>query len=81
MQIQRQMAPTAELVALVERTEPDPGPPPGMHIPSEDEMRATAAAFLANRPKGPLHLFAYGSDCRSVERRQGWCAELHHADH
>jgi cation transport protein ChaC len=61
MPIQRQMALTAELVALVERTEPDPGPPPGMHIPTDDEMRATAAAFLANRPDGPLHLFAYGS--------------------
>jgi cation transport protein ChaC len=57
----REMALTAELVALVERTEPDPGPPPGMHVPDEAEMRDRAAAFLAERPDGPLWLFAYGS--------------------
>lgn len=57
----RKMALTAELVALVERLEPDPGPPPGMAVPTEDEMRERAAAFLADRPEGPLWLFAYGS--------------------
>jgi cation transport protein ChaC len=61
MPTSRPMALTAELVALVERLEADPGPPPGMHMPTEDEMRQTAAAFLAGRPDGPLHLFAYGS--------------------
>lgn len=52
---------TAELVALVERTEPDPGPPPGMPEPTEAELGDAAARLLAARPPGPLWLFAYGS--------------------
>lgn len=61
MPMPHRMALTAELVALVERTEPDPGPPPGMAVPTEDEMRARAAAVLSDRPDGPFWLFAYGS--------------------
>ena len=52
---------TAELVALIERTEPDPGPPPGRREPTEAELRDTAARVLADRPSGPIWLFAYGS--------------------
>ena len=52
---------TADLVALVERSEPDPGPLPGTREPSEAELRAMAARVLAHRPPGPLWLFAYGS--------------------
>jgi glutathione-specific gamma-glutamylcyclotransferase len=55
------MALTEDLVALVERFEPDPGPPPGMDDPSEEDFRRTAAELLrAHRPQ-PLWLFAYGS--------------------
>lgn len=72
---------TAELVALVERTEPDPGPMPGQPDPTEADLDATAAALLANRPDGPLWLFAYGSliwkpELEHLETRQarahGW---------
>ncbi len=55
------MSLTEDLVALVERIEPDPGPPEGMRCPTEAEQRERAAAFLADRPPGPLWLFAYGS--------------------
>ena len=41
---------TAELVARVERTEPDPGPMPGQPDPTEADLDATATALLANRP-------------------------------
>ena len=56
-----EMALTADLVAMVERTEPDPGPPAGMVMPTEEELRQRAEAFVALRPAGPLWLFAYGS--------------------
>ena len=52
---------TAELVALVERTEPDPGPTPGLPEPTEADLAAAATQLLATRPPGPLWLFAYGS--------------------
>jgi cation transport protein ChaC len=52
---------TADLVALVERTEPDPGPLPGSREPTEAELRAVAGRLLDTRPAGPLWLFAYGS--------------------
>ncbi len=72
---------TAELVALVERTEPDPGPMPGLPDPTDADLEATAATLLANRPDGPLWLFAYGSliwkpELEHLETRQalahGW---------
>lgn len=59
--LQPEMTLTAELVALVERTEPDPGPAPEAPEPTEAELRAVAAQLLARRPAGPLWLFAYGS--------------------
>lgn len=55
------MSLTEELVALVERIEPDPGPPPGMTDPSEEDFRIRAEALLARHTPRPLWLFAYGS--------------------
>jgi len=55
------MALTEELVALVERIEPDPGPAPGIVDPTEDELRAIAAELLEAHRPSPLWLFAYGS--------------------
>lgn len=52
---------TPELVALVERTEPDPGPEPGRHDPSDAEFAEMAEEVLAGAPEGELWLFAYGS--------------------
>lgn len=52
---------TAELVALVERTEPDSGPAPGLPEPTEADLADAATRLLATRPPGPLWLFAYGS--------------------
>ncbi len=68
-----QMALTEELVALVERIEPDPGPAPGIADPTEDELHALAAGLLeAHRPE-PLWLFAYGSLI--------WKPEVEHIEH
>ncbi|MEO6396681.1 MAG: gamma-glutamylcyclotransferase [Devosia sp.] len=52
---------TPDLVALVERLEPDPGPEPGRHDPTDAEFAAMAEAVLARAPEGDLWLFAYGS--------------------
>lgn len=57
----RRPALTADLVARVERTEPDPGPAPDL-IPLGDACYGEAARdFLARHPGGPVHVFAYGS--------------------
>ncbi|MCB1516813.1 MAG: gamma-glutamylcyclotransferase [Hyphomicrobiaceae bacterium] len=55
------MALTAELAALIERTEPDPGPEPGSRDFTDEEFEAMACDFVASRPDGPTWLFAYGS--------------------
>jgi len=52
---------TPELVALVERTEPDSGPSPELPEPTQTDLGAVATRLLATRPPGPLWLFAYGS--------------------
>lgn len=52
---------TEDLVALVERIEPDPGPLPGIADPTEDDYLTTAAKLLAAHRPAPLWLFAYGS--------------------
>lgn len=57
----RQMDLTEELVALVERMEPDPGPEPGTSEHTADDISRLASQVLAARPEGPLWLFAYGS--------------------
>jgi cation transport protein ChaC len=72
---------TPELVALVERIEPDPGPEPGRHDPSDAEFAAMAEDVLSGAPDGDIWLFAYGSliwnpDHDFVEQRRavanGW---------
>jgi len=52
---------TEDLVALVNRVEPDPGPEPGRHDPSDAEFAAMAETTLAGAPEDDLWLFAYGS--------------------
>ena len=64
---------TEELVALVERIEPDPGPAPGIADPTEDELRAKAAGLLEEHRPEPLWLFAYGSLI--------WKPEVEHLEH
>jgi len=76
---------TAELVARVERTEPDPGPLPGRTYLADSEFDVVAADLLAewrSRPGGqPFWVFAYGSliwkpECAFTEHRRatahGW---------
>lgn len=52
---------TAELVALVERTEPDPGPEPGTSELADQDFEAIAASVLAEYDPDQLWVFAYGS--------------------
>lgn len=52
---------TEELIAFVERTEPDPGPEPGRHDPSAAEFAAMAEEVARGAPEGDIWLFAYGS--------------------
>ncbi|MGE0211487.1 MAG: gamma-glutamylcyclotransferase [Parvibaculaceae bacterium] len=72
---------TAELVALVERTEPDPGPEPGTSDHTDAEIAQMADAVLAQYDPERLWVFAYGSliwnpEFQSVEQRRavarGW---------
>ena len=65
---------TPELVALCERKIDEPGPDP--HWVDNDELEAFAQSVLAQRPKGPLWIFAYGSliwnpTFASVGRKRG----------
>ncbi|WP_044875408.1 gamma-glutamylcyclotransferase [Pseudomonas sp. LFM046] len=52
---------TAELVARVERMEPDPGPEPGTREHTEAEFAAMAEALLDEYRPTELWVFAYGS--------------------
>ncbi len=52
---------TAELVELVERTEPDPGPEPGTADHTDAEFDSMAEAVLAQYSPAELWIFAYGS--------------------
>ncbi len=52
---------TAELVAQVERLEPDPGPEPGTREHTEAEFAAMADALLDDYRPDELWVFAYGS--------------------
>jgi cation transport protein ChaC len=73
---------TAEMIALVDRLEPDPGPEPGTAEHTDVEIEAMAAALLAKfKPKDDLWVFAYGSliwnpEFEAVEQRRavakGW---------
>ena len=52
---------TADLVARVERTEPDSGPASGLTPMSEADVEGAAQALLARNPDAPFWVFAYGS--------------------
>jgi cation transport protein ChaC len=70
------MALTAELVARVERLEPDPGRSPGRAYLEETEFDALAHELIAENGGGPFWVFAYGSliwkpECSFVEHRRG----------
>ena len=52
---------TAELVSLVARIEPDPGPIPGMVHHSEQDYDDLVASLLAGRKSDQFWLRAYGS--------------------
>lgn len=52
---------TAELVALVERTEPDPGPEPGTVEHTDADFEQMADTVLAEHDPEHLWVFAYGS--------------------
>jgi len=82
MAASRTPALTADLVARVWRSMPDPGPPPGMGLFDDADFRALRDRLLAERPSGAeLLLFAYGSliwkpGCAIAEQRvatlHGW---------
>lgn len=52
---------TADLLALVDRKEPDPGPDPERIPLTEDDYAAMAREIVAGHGGGPLWLFGYGS--------------------
>lgn len=52
---------TAELVARIERTEPDPGPEPGTTEHTDAEFDAMVEALLSDHKPEDLWVFAYGS--------------------
>ncbi|MBT8766052.1 gamma-glutamylcyclotransferase [Metapseudomonas boanensis] len=52
---------TAELVARVERFEPDPGPEPGTREHTQAEFAAMAESLLLEYTPRDLWIFAYGS--------------------
>jgi glutathione-specific gamma-glutamylcyclotransferase len=75
------MALTAELVARVERVEPDPGPTPGQVYLTDPEFDALAQELVQANGDGPFWIFAYGSliwkpECGFTEHRRatahGW---------
>lgn len=59
----RVMRLTAQHVARVHRTIPDPGPQqhPGHRPPTDADFAEAVAGMLATRPSGPFWLFGYGS--------------------
>lgn len=77
----RQLELTADLVALVHRDVPDPGPDGRFRDLTDEEFDSFAAELLAEIGDGPIWLFAYGSliwrpDFEHVEsvrgRIHGW---------
>lgn len=57
----RKMDLTPELVARVQRIEPDDGPPPGMVLLTAEDYAEIANRLLARLGGQPLRVFAYGS--------------------
>jgi cation transport protein ChaC len=55
------MALTADLVARVERVEPDPGPLPGQDYLDDAAFDALTHELIAENGDGPFWIFAYGS--------------------
>lgn len=73
---------TAELVALIERKEPDPGPEPGTTEHTADEFFSMADLVLAQHDPEQLWVFAYGSliwnpEFEAVEQRRAVAAGWH----
>ncbi|WP_342215963.1 gamma-glutamylcyclotransferase [Mesorhizobium sp. L-8-3] len=73
---------TAELVALVERMEPDPGPEPGTTEHTNADFAQMAEAVLAQHDPEHLWVFAYGSliwnpEFQVVEQRRAVAAGWH----
>ncbi len=73
---------TAELVALVERTEPDPGPEAGTTEHTAADFALMADAVLAQHNPEHLWVFAYGSliwnpEFEAVEQRRAVAAGWH----
>ncbi|HVY98314.1 MAG TPA: gamma-glutamylcyclotransferase [Dongiaceae bacterium] len=75
------MALTADLVARVERIEPDPGPMPGQACLTDPEYDALAHELVQENGDQPFWIFAYGSliwkpECAFSEHRRatahGW---------
>jgi len=52
---------TADLIALVDRREPDPGPEHGLAELTDADYAEAARDFLARNGSGPIWVFAYGS--------------------
>lgn len=72
----RQLALTGDLVALVDRKEPDSGPASGRTALTQSDYEAAAWSVLSRNDHRPLWLFAYGSlvwkpDFDHVEHRIG----------
>ncbi len=57
----RRLALTPELVARCFRVEPNPGPNPDFTSLEDQERVGIADRLLADRPHGPIWVFAYGS--------------------
>jgi cation transport protein ChaC len=87
--MQQRVRLTASHVARTLREIPDPGPPAGMTPLGDDAVAARVAGLLAEKPPGPLCIFAYGSliwkpgydfAARRPARAPGWhrqfCIEL-----
>lgn len=75
---------TAELVAQVERFEPDPGPEPGTTEHTPAEVDAMVQALLREHTPQELWVFAYGSliwnpEFEFVERRSATAYGWHRA--
>ena len=85
----RQLSLTAELVALVDRKEPDSGPEYGLVEMTDEEYEQAAHEFLRRKSDMPFWVFAYGSliwrpdfehiehrTCRAFGWRQSFCLDI-----